>query len=116
MAFGLWLNTTCHRQSPDMNQHWAIILAHILFSLLCGRSATEHSGGRRTVSSVLAYVEEGSCHWLLGVINVAVATQRLLSFSLMSTTKISPLGYAYYDSPLGQSVENTVVIVARCTR
>lgn len=66
MAFGLWLNTTCHRQSPGMI-HWAIILAPVLSCLLCGASATKHSRGRCTVSSVLTHVEEG-CHWMLGVI------------------------------------------------
>ena len=64
---GLWPLAE-HRQSPDMNQRRAIILASILSCLLCERSASESSGGRRTVSSVLTYVQEGCCHWLLGVI------------------------------------------------
>lgn len=68
MAFGLWRNTPCHRKSPDTNQHWAFILAPMISSLLHGSSATEHIGGWCTVSSVLTYVEESCCHWLLGVV------------------------------------------------
>lgn len=65
--FGLRLNAACHRRSPDMIQ-WAITAAPVLPCPLCGGSATERSGGRCTVSSVLTHVEGGCWHWLLGVV------------------------------------------------
>lgn len=106
MAFGLWLNTTCHRQSPEMNQRWAIILAPIVSCLLCGRSVTECSGGLCTVSSVLTYVQEGCCHWLLRVIMWLDLHWGSWALCLMRTAENSPPCFACCDSALRQSVED----------
>lgn len=92
VAFALWLNTTCHRRSPDMIQLWPIILATILCSPLCGRSAPECGEGRHTVSSVLTV-----CGGRLLVLAawshyVVVAAPRLclMSTAAMITVYFSP--------------------------